>query len=74
MVKEDKSPKAEPINNIDNTESKYSSRLTVSDSTKNLICNGCRKEFLIHHPEFEGMKLTENFIVRQIAEHYLRSP
>lgn len=74
MVKEDKSSKAEPINNIDNSESKYSSRLTVSDSTKNLICNRCKTEFLTHHPEFVGMKITENFIVRQIAEHYLRSP
>lgn len=74
MVKQEVSSKSEPINNIDSNEKKYSSRLTVSQKTKDIICNECKKEFLTHHPEFEGMKLTENFIIRQIAEHYLRSP
>ena len=71
-IKEDlKSIKDEPVtNDIDN---KCRVKLTVSKSTKQLVLD-CIPEFLIHHPEMEGMKMTENFITRQIAMHYKRTP
>lgn len=72
MSKKGISAKDEPINN--HKESAHSVKITVSEDTKNLLLNGCKEEFLTHHPELKGMKLTENFLVRQIFEHYLRSP
>lgn len=74
MKMEKKGTKKEvPITNgNDPSEKSYSAKLTVSKSTKELIVNSCKKEFLNHHPELEGMKITENLIVRQIAEFYLR--
>ena len=64
-----------PISNgEESTEKSYSFKLTVSESTKKLIMEECKKEFCLHHPELKGMKITENFIVRQIAEFYLKEP
>lgn len=68
-----KSKKDSPIEN-GIPEKCYKVRLTVSKNTKNLIMNECKGEFLKHHPEIKGMKITENFIVRQIAEFYLKEP
>ncbi len=69
------SEKDTPISNGEQSNEKtYSVKLTVSESTKKLICNECKEEFIKHHPELKGMKITENLIVRQIAEHYIRSP
>ncbi len=70
------SNKDEPIDNGDesSSEKSYSVKLTVSSSTKNLVVEHCIKEFLNHHPELKGMKITENFIVRQLAQFYLKEP
>lgn len=35
------------------------------------LLNMCVKEFLDSNPEFRGMKITKNFIVRRIADYYL---
>ena len=61
------------INHEDNNKHKCYVKITVSPSTKDLVMS-CISEFLEHHPELKGMKITENFITRQIAEHYKRSP
>lgn len=62
------------VNGEESNEKTYSVKLTVSKSTKELIIEDCKEEFLKHHPELEGMKITENFIIRQIADFYLKEP
>jgi len=47
--------------------------LLVDYETFDLVINECKQEFLENHSEFIGMKITQNFIVRKIAEHYMRS-
>ena len=48
-------------------------KLTVSPETKKMLLS-CIPDFLEHHPEMKGMKITENLIVMQIADHYKKSP
>ncbi len=69
MVK--KSIKSETI--INDYEKKSRVKLTVSPETKDLVMN-CIPIFLKYHPEMEGMNITENFIVKQIALYYERGP
>ncbi len=66
--------KNDPIENDSSLQKCYRVRLTVSESTKDMVMNECREEFIRHHPELKGMKITENFIIRQIAEFYLKEP
>ena len=47
--------------------------LAVKEDTFNIITVECVKEFLKYNPEFVGMKLSQNFILLKIAEHYLKS-
>ena len=47
--------------------------LLVDYETYDMITKNCVEEFLNHHPEFIGMKLTQSFIIRKIAEFYLNS-
>ena len=60
--------------NDDNSRKKCRFHLTCSESTRELIVEDCIKEYLSHHPEMEGAKISQNHILKQIAEHYLRSP
>ncbi len=53
-------------------ERKYSTRLACSESTKKLIMEDCIEDFLSHHPELSGINVTQNMILRQIAEYYLK--
>ena len=70
---ERKSIKSQAISNENSTKHKCYVKLTVSPETKEMVMS-CINDFLEHHPEMEGMKITENFIVRQIADHYKKSP
>ena len=47
--------------------------ILVDYEVYDMVMIECKKEFLEHHPEFVGMKITHNFIIRKLAEHYLRS-
>lgn len=67
-----KSSKDEPITTHQSNTCRV--KLTISSETKEKLMNECVKEFLIHHPELKGMKITEEFIARQVIEHYLRAP
>ncbi len=46
--------------------------LTCSSETKDLILNECVNEFLKHHKDFEGMNVSQGFILKRIAEYYLK--
>ena len=67
-----KSSKDEPI--TQSNDNKCRVKLTVSPETKRGIMTDCFKEFLEHHPELAGMNITEEFMVRQLKDHYLRTP
>lgn len=60
-------PKIDDIN-----ENQYSERLTCSKSTKDLILKNCTTIFLKEHPEFKGINISQGFILRRIAEYYLK--
>ena len=50
----------------------YSERMSCSKETKDLIMNECVKEFIFHHPEFEGSNITQGFMLRKLAEFYIK--
>ena len=47
--------------------------LAVDHETYELVVINCVNEFLNYNPEFKGMKITHNHIIRRIAEHYIES-
>lgn len=49
---------------------KCSARLTVSKETKELL-KEVKEEYLNHHPEMEGARLTENHLVYQTFAYYI---
>ena len=49
----------------------YTVHLTCSKETKDLILNNCVEEFVKHHKEFRGMKISQGLILKKIAEYYL---
>jgi len=53
------------------TKNGYKCHLVCSPETKKLIMEDCVEEFLEHHPEFEGMNITHNFILKKIGDFYL---
>jgi len=60
------------VTNEEISEKKYIEKLSCSKSTKKLIMQDCIKEFLRHHPELKGMNITQNIILRNMAEFYLK--
>ena len=46
--------------------------IIVDQETFDLITKSCVEEFLVHHPEFLKFRITQKFIMKKIAEHYLR--
>lgn len=66
-----KSIKDEPIEN--NYQSKSRVKLTVSKETKEKVMS-CIPDLILHHPELEGMNITENYIVMQLALFWKRNP
>lgn len=51
----------------------YRHHLTCSKETKDMIINDCIKEFLTHHKEFQATRITSGFILRRLAEYYLKN-
>ena len=66
-----KNIKDDPITN--DYEKKIRVKLTVSPETKKLVMD-CVPDFLHHHPELDGINVTENMIVKQLALFYKQSP
>lgn len=50
----------------------YGVHMTCSEETRDLIMQDCLNDFLTHHPEFKGMKLSQGFMLKKIAETYLK--
>ena len=53
-------------------DANYTEMLRCSKKTKALIMTDCKKEFLKHHPELIGTKITQGQILIQIAIFYLK--
>jgi hypothetical protein len=45
--------------------------LACSRETKRLIVEDCVQEFLRYNPDFVGMKVTHELILRRLALYYL---
>lgn len=50
----------------------YSEKMTCSVKTKKLIMLDCKQEFLYHHPELKGTKITQGQMLLQLAIFYLK--
>jgi len=49
----------------------YTEKLCCSKITRDLILNDCIQEFLKSNKDFEGINITQDFILRRIARFYL---
>jgi hypothetical protein len=49
----------------------YERHILCSNESKKLIEEDCKKEFLNHHPEFKGLRLSNGFILSKIIKYYL---
>lgn len=50
----------------------YSKHLCCSKKVFKMVTEDCVNEFLEYNKDFKGMKITQNFILLKIAEHYLK--
>jgi len=46
-------------------------KLAIKSDTKEMLLNECVKEFLRHNPAFEGMNITQDFILMKVITFYL---
>ena len=49
----------------------YTDFLKCSKETKDQIMNDCVAEYLKHHPEHDGLKITQGFMLKRLSEYYL---
>lgn len=52
-------------------EKSYRSHLLCSKEIKMMIMKQCVDEFLRHHPEMVGIKISQGFMLRRLALYYL---
>lgn len=45
--------------------------MTCSKETKESIMTDCIEEYLRHHPDMKGIRITERFILEQMRKFYL---
>ncbi|KKN07608.1 hypothetical protein LCGC14_1065150 [marine sediment metagenome] len=51
----------------------YTKKLCCSQEIFDAITIKCVEEFKKHHPELEGVNVTQNMILSQLKNFYLRS-
>jgi len=54
-----------------NNSQRINRHLVCSQVVYDMITKECAKEYLKHHPEMLGAKLSQNHILRQISKFYL---
>ncbi len=52
-------------------ERKYNRKLSVSQSTYDMVMKDCVEAYLDDNPDSEGLQITQNFIVRRMAKKYI---
>jgi hypothetical protein len=45
--------------------------LCCTEQTRKLILEECYKEFIKENPDFEGVQVTQDFLLKRVAEYYL---
>jgi hypothetical protein len=43
----------------------------ISDELNDKLMRQCVDEFLSHHPEFKGYRITRTFMLQKIVDYYL---
>ena len=46
--------------------------LICSPKVRDCIMIDCKREFLEHHPEFKGMRITQNFMLQKLVDFFLK--
>lgn len=54
------------------TEKTYKAHITCSQEDKKLLMKDCVKLFLNENPSFEGMTLSQGFMIKKVVEFYLK--
>ena len=49
------------------------SRMIKGDDELYVLIEKVRDEFLDHHPEFRGMRLSKRFLLQKVCEYYLEN-
>jgi hypothetical protein len=49
----------------------YSERVLCSKETKIRIENECKEEFIRNNPDFDGMVISNGFMIQKVVEYYL---
>ena len=47
--------------------------IKVLAEDKQRFLDDAKDEFLKHHPDFEGMYISQSFLFRKILDHYIES-
>ena len=50
---------------------RLSRHVACSQEVYDMVVNDCKREYLEHHPEMEGAKISHNHILKQISKFYL---
>ena len=50
---------------------RYTERMCCSKKTRDLIMGECVKEFIENNPEFKDVQVTQEMILKRLAEYYL---
>lgn len=58
-----------PLNN----NHRVKRHLVCSDEVFKSIVEDCMREYIKHHPEMEGAKISQNHILKQISNYYLQN-
>lgn len=55
-----------------NNSQRLNKHLLVNSEVHNMITVECVDEYLKNHPEMKGAKISQNHILRQIAQYYIK--
>lgn len=59
------------VNEKLNNSQRLIRHLTCSQEVYDSINTDCKMEYVEHHPEMEGAKISQNHILKQISKFYL---
>lgn len=54
-------------------ERNYTEIMKCSIETKEKIMIACKDDFLDHHPEFNSVKISQGFMLKTLADYYLKN-
>ena len=47
-------------------------KITIRKDTKKRLCQECVDEYLKHHPEMRHVKITQDKILYEVCEYYIK--